>query len=81
MIQHNHSHIFCTANSERKFPKNWITQSKVDVTDDFIQYAGPLIGNKWVNVPLVNRIQKYAKLKEIFAERIFPEYIPQGYRE
>lgn len=68
------------ANSECKFPQKWITRDKIDVTDDFIRYAKPLIGEDWVSVPLVNGLQRFAKLKPIFAEKKLKEYIPQSYR-
>ncbi len=32
------------ANAERSFPAEWIAQSKTDVTDDFVRWAMPLIG-------------------------------------
>lgn len=68
------------ANSERTFPAGWITPDKVDVTDDFVRYARPLIGDDWVSVPMVGGLMRFARLKPIFAERKLPEYTPQGYR-
>jgi len=68
------------ANSERTFPKAWIAPSRVDVTDDFVAYARPLIGDDWVSVPLVGGIQRFARLERIFAERKCPAYVPQAYR-
>ncbi len=67
------------ANSERSFPNEWLTDSKIDVTDDFIRYARPLIGDEWVSVPLVDGIMRFAKLKPIFAQKKLKDYIPQGY--
>jgi 6-phosphofructokinase 1 len=69
------------ANSERTFPKDWITPGRVDVTDDFIRYAKPLVGEDWVSVPMVGGIMRFARLKPIFAERKLKEYVPQAYRE
>jgi 6-phosphofructokinase 1 len=57
------------ANSERKFPRHWIAPGGTDVTDDFVLYARPLIGEDWVSVPLVNGIQRFARLKPVFADR------------
>ncbi len=68
------------ANSERKFPAHWIAPSRIDVTDDFVRYARPLIGEDWVSVPLVNGIQRFARLKKIFADKKLPEYLPEAYR-
>lgn len=69
------------ANSERKFPKNWIAPSKVDVTDDFINYAMPLIGTNWPTIPMVNGLQRFARLQKIFAPQKLPAYVPQGHRK
>ncbi|MBN1561836.1 diphosphate--fructose-6-phosphate 1-phosphotransferase [candidate division KSB1 bacterium] len=68
------------ANSEREFPHAWIAQNRIDVTDDFIRYARPLIGDDWVSVPVINGIQRFARLQPIFADQVCPKYVPQGYR-
>ncbi|RKY76760.1 6-phosphofructokinase, partial [candidate division KSB1 bacterium] len=69
------------ANSERSFPKAWLAPNGIDVTDDFVAYARPLIGEDWVSVPLVNGLQRFARFKPIFAEKKLKEYVPQTYRE
>jgi len=69
------------ANSERKFPAAWISESKVDVTDDFVRYARPLIGHDWPAIPLVNGIQRFARLEHVFARQVLPSYVPQNYRK
>ncbi len=68
------------ANSERHFPEAWIAPSRVDVTDDFLRYARPLIGDSWPSIPLVDGRQRFARLEPIFAEKKLPEYTPQAYR-
>ncbi|HEU0140436.1 MAG TPA: diphosphate--fructose-6-phosphate 1-phosphotransferase [Bryobacteraceae bacterium] len=68
------------ANSERQFPKQWIAPNRIDVTDDFVRYARPLVGEDWVSVPVVNGVQRYARIQKIFAEKKLPEYILQGHR-
>jgi len=68
------------ANSERKFPREWIAPSRTDVTDDFVAYARPLIGDDWVSVPIVEGRQRFARLRPIFAEKKCPQYVPQAYR-
>jgi 6-phosphofructokinase len=68
------------ANSERKFPESWIAPSRVDVTDDFVRYARPLIGEEWPSIPLVDGRQRFARLKPIFAEKVLPAYVPQAHR-
>ncbi|OGC01168.1 6-phosphofructokinase [candidate division KSB1 bacterium RBG_16_48_16] len=69
------------ANSERKFPAEWIDANKIDVTDDFVKYARPLIGDDWVSVPIINGIQRFARFEKIFANTKLPRYVPQAYRE
>jgi 6-phosphofructokinase len=66
------------ANSERSLPEEWVAPSRIDVTDDFVCYARPLIGDDWPSVPLVGGIQRFARLEPIFAEKRLPEYVPQG---
>jgi 6-phosphofructokinase 1 len=69
------------ANSERFFPKAWIAPNQIDVTDDFIAYAKPLIGEEWVRVPLENGLPRFARLKPVFAEKKCPAYVPEAYRK
>jgi 6-phosphofructokinase 1 len=68
------------ANSERTFPKAWIAPGRTDVTDDFLAYARPLIGEDWPSIPLVDGRQRFARLEPIFADKRLPEYVPQAYR-
>ncbi|MGB9593408.1 MAG: 6-phosphofructokinase, partial [Anaerolineae bacterium] len=67
--------------SERTFPARWLAPSKVDVTDDFVRYARPLIGEDWPTVPLVGGIQRFARIRRIMAPKRLPEYEPQAYRK
>ena len=67
------------ANSEREFPADWIAPSRIDVTDDFVRYARPLIGEDWVSVPCVNGRQRFARIKPILADKKCPAYEPQAY--
>lgn len=68
------------ANSERRFPQAWIAPNRVDVTDDFVRYARPLIGDEWPQIPLENGLQRFARLLPIFAPQRLPSYVPQAYR-
>lgn len=68
------------ANSERAFPEAWIAPNQVDVTDDFVRYARPLIGDEWPSIPLVDGRQRFAQLRLVFAEKKLPEYVPQAHR-
>lgn len=64
--------------SERFFPEQWIAKNRIDVTDDFLKYVRPLIGEDWVSVPVINGIQRFAKFKPIFAEKKLPDYQPEA---
>jgi 6-phosphofructokinase len=65
--------------SERFFPDKWIASDRVDVTDEFLAYVRPLIGEDWVSVPMVNGIQRFSRLKPVFVEKKLPDYEPQAY--
>jgi len=69
------------ANSERHFPEAWIAPNRIDVTDDFVRYARPLIGEDWVSVPVINGVQRYARLEPVFAPRKLPAYVPEAHRK
>jgi 6-phosphofructokinase 1 len=69
------------ANSERSFPKAWIAPGGADVTNEFVAYARPLIGEDWPSIPLVNGRQRFAQLKPIMAEQKLSPYLPQADRK
>jgi len=60
--------------SERTFPEKWIADSKVDVTDEFLDYVRPLIGEDWASVPMINGRQRFARLRMLYADKKLPEY-------
>ena len=69
------------ANSERSFPEEWIASSGTDVTDDFVRYARPLIGEDWPSIPLVAGLQRFARLKPLFADKRLAPYTPWAFRQ
>ncbi|MGC9018782.1 MAG: diphosphate--fructose-6-phosphate 1-phosphotransferase [Candidatus Bipolaricaulaceae bacterium] len=69
------------AGRDRPFPRSWIAPSQVDVTDDFVRYARPLLGEDLVSVPIVDGRLRFARLRPIFAEKRLPPYIPFAHRE
>jgi 6-phosphofructokinase len=69
------------ANSERSFPAAWLAPSRADVTDDFVRYARPLLGDDWPSIPLVDGRMRFSRLAPIFAEKMLPAYTPQAYRK
>jgi 6-phosphofructokinase 1 len=69
------------ANSERHFPKAWIAESGCDVTDDFIRYAKPLVGEAMVSLPMIDGRQRMTRFEKIYAEQKLQKYVPQGDRK
>jgi 6-phosphofructokinase 1 len=65
---------------DRPFPKGWIATSGTDVTDDFVRYAQPLLGEEFLSVPLIAGRLRFARLKPVFAEKRLPDYIPAAHR-
>lgn len=68
------------ANSERTFPEAWLTPNRMDVTDAFVEYARPLIGEDWVKVPIENGIQRFARIRRVFVDKKCPAYQPEAAR-
>lgn len=68
------------ANSERTFPAEWIAPNKIDVTDDFLAYATPLIGEDWASVPVINGRQRFTRFAPRFADKKLPAYELQAAR-
>ncbi len=68
------------AGKNRPFPERWISETKTDVTDDFVRYARPLLGEDQVSVPVVGGRLRFARLKMVFASKKLPDYVPAAYR-
>jgi 6-phosphofructokinase 1 len=72
------------AAKDRKFPAHWISECGTDVTDEFLTYARPLIGDNWVSVPLIDGRLRLARLdtsKSMFADQKLSQYVPQADRK
>jgi 6-phosphofructokinase len=69
------------ANSERKFLDSWIAPNGIDVTDDFVRYAQPLVGQEMVNLPLIGGRQRLTRFQPLYAEQKLPAYVPQADRK
>jgi len=59
------------ANSEREFPPDWITSDRIDVTDNFVSWAMPLIGGD---------LPDFADFTQSYEKKKLKEYVPYGYR-
>ena len=69
------------ANSERHLPKSWITADGIDVTDDFVRYAQPLIGDGWPEIPIENGLQRFARIDDTCIAQRTPAYVPVRMRD
>jgi len=69
------------ANSERTFPREWIAESRVDVTDAFVDYARPLIGDRPIEIPHEGGLPRFTRIREDIVPRCCPDYIPQTHRK
>ncbi len=69
------------ANSQRTFPAAWIAQNGYDVTDDFVRYAKPLVGEEMLNMPVVDGRFRMTRFQPIYATQKLPPYVPQADRE
>ena len=67
--------------SERTFPEKWIAPNRYDVTDEFLAYVRPLIGEDWPSVPLINGRQRFARLEMKFAAKKLPAYKLEAYEK
>lgn len=73
-VQYDKVSLEKVALSERSFPDKWISPNRIDVTDEFISYASPLIGLDWPSIPLVNGLQRFTKFSPIFAPKKLNPY-------
>jgi ATP-dependent phosphofructokinase / diphosphate-dependent phosphofructokinase len=69
------------AAADRTFPKQWIAKNGYDVTDEFLRYVRPLVGDEMIQLPLQDGRQRLTKFKPIYAEQKLPKYIPQADRK
>jgi 6-phosphofructokinase 1 len=70
------------ARSERFLPPEWIDGDGIDVNDDFVNYARPLIGDGPVYGPVdaVTGIQDFAVLDLKLEDKRCPAYVPLNFR-
>jgi 6-phosphofructokinase 1 len=51
------------------------------VTDDFVRYAMPLVGEDMVTLPMISGRQRLTRLQPIFAPQKLSAYVPQADRK
>jgi 6-phosphofructokinase len=66
--------------SARQLPKDWLSPDGLDVTDEFINYAMPLVGEKWTAIPLKDGRPRFSRLKVEFVDKKCRDYTPLLYR-
>ncbi|MCL2304554.1 MAG: 6-phosphofructokinase, partial [Planctomycetaceae bacterium] len=69
------------ANSERTFPKEWITANGRDVSEEFVKYVKPLVGEEMVSLPMIDGRHRLTRFAPIFAEKKLAPYVPQADRK
>jgi ATP-dependent phosphofructokinase / diphosphate-dependent phosphofructokinase len=69
------------ANSERTFPAQWIAKNGCDVTDEFVRYAKPLVGEDMVSMPLVDGRYRMTRFEPIYAQQKLAKYVPEADRK
>lgn len=68
------------ANSARQLPREWIAESRIDVTDEFLRYAQPLIGDGIAPLCFENGVLRFARLRLEPAAQKLGRYVPVGMR-
>ncbi|MDR0335601.1 MAG: diphosphate--fructose-6-phosphate 1-phosphotransferase [Planctomycetaceae bacterium] len=69
------------ANSERTFPASWILPNGCDVSDEFVRYAQPLVGEDMLSLPMIGGRQRMTQFEPIFAEKQLMPYVPEADRK
>jgi len=74
--EYGHAPLETIANSFRPLPQSWISDDGLDVTDDFIRYAQPLIGEGPITV-----VPRFTRIEPRFIDRLLPVYVPMRCRD
>lgn len=69
------------ANSERTFPAAWISPSGCDVSDEFVRYAKPFVGEDMLTLPMIGGVQRMTRFEPVFAEKKLAAYVPEADRK
>ncbi len=68
------------ANFHRTMPPSWLTPDGLDVTDAFIAYARPLIGDEPGALEIEAGLPRFARLRRVRVPQLLPAFVPQNYR-
>ncbi len=80
-VRYSHVPLPAVANSVRHLPQAWISEDGLDVTDAFIAYARPLIGEEWPAIQLEQGRQRFARLQVNLVKQRCASYEPVRFRE
>lgn len=69
------------ANSARVLPPAWICADGLDVTDAFLAYARPLIGEGPAELLMRDGLPRFARLVPAHVSKRLPAYVPVRHRE
>jgi 6-phosphofructokinase len=78
-VRYDHVPLEKVANAARKLPRGWIAPGGMDVNDDFIRYARPLIGDAVARHESENGLLRFARLDYAYEPQKLPAYIPCGF--
>ena len=79
IVRYDHVALEKVANAARKLPKAWIAPGGTDVTDDFIAYARPLIGETTAHFESEDSLLRFARLDYTHVPKKLPAYLPCGF--
>ena len=79
-VRYDKVDLGAVANSERQLPSDWLSPDGIDVTDDFIEYAAPLIAGGWPDIEIEEGLQRFARLSLSFIDPVLPKYILVRFR-
>ena len=68
------------ANLHGQMPREWIDPERPDVTDAFVRYARPLIGEDWPTMELEAGLQRFARFHRHRVTPVLANYVPQNHR-
>lgn len=68
------------AHSARRLPAEWIAENRIDVTDGFLRYAAPLVGDGIAPLEFENGQLRFARLRLVPVAQKCGAYVPVGMR-
>ena len=79
-VRYDKTPLSLVANSERTFRKDWILPAGNDVSDDFVRYAKPFLGEEMLSLPMEDGRLRMTRFQPIFAEKTLSAYVPEADR-